>query len=56
MKWQPCFRPPYSENEAPPNKFVSTLPRSLTEKKVVTAVKEDEHPEILKERQDLANR
>ena len=44
-----------SENEAP-NKFVGTLPRALTEKKVVTAVKEDEDPDVIKERQDLANR
>ncbi len=32
---------------------MGTLPRALREKHVVTAVKEDEHPEILKERQEM---
>ncbi len=42
-----------SENDAPKG-LMGTLPRSWREKNVVTAVKEDEHPDILRERRALA--
>ncbi len=43
-----CYR-----DEPPPNKFYGTLPKSFTTKNVVTAVKENEDPEVLEKRKEM---